>query len=202
MPQSKCRSWWGKCTVYKAKIFILSKSTNRNFINSHLPWVKYFIMITLKSDIWSEWFLAVFFKLLKCDLYMSFRDYLFIPHEKAFFKRIYLYNRWKKHDWSFENDNRYVKKCQKCPKKSFIIRLESWVLAPSFSITSSSLLGIKMERLCMFSHTWLSGDWQMLIWIMFSFLLPKCYSLLRRVKFCLQHPNTYIHIKENKMRLT
>ncbi len=52
--QSKCRSWWGKLSVYKVKIFILSKSANKKFINSHLPWVKKSIMVTLKSDIWSE----------------------------------------------------------------------------------------------------------------------------------------------------
>ncbi len=64
------------------------------------------------------WFLAAFFKLSKCDLCMLFHDYLFIPTGKSIFKRIHMYNRRKKHDWSFENDNRYVKKCQKCPKKS------------------------------------------------------------------------------------
>ncbi len=40
-----------KITVYKVKFVILSKSANRKFINSHLPSVKYFMMITLKSDI-------------------------------------------------------------------------------------------------------------------------------------------------------
>ncbi len=38
----------------KVKILILPKSTNKKFINSHIPWMKYFILITLKSDIWSE----------------------------------------------------------------------------------------------------------------------------------------------------
>jgi hypothetical protein len=36
---------------YKVKILILSKSTNKNFTNSHLPWLKYFLLITLISDI-------------------------------------------------------------------------------------------------------------------------------------------------------
>jgi hypothetical protein len=38
-------------TVYKVKILILSKSTNKNNKISHLPWMKYFLLITLKSDI-------------------------------------------------------------------------------------------------------------------------------------------------------
>ncbi len=37
--------------VTKLKFLILSKSTNKNFINSHLPWLKYFLLITLKSNI-------------------------------------------------------------------------------------------------------------------------------------------------------
>ncbi len=32
----------------------MSKSTNMKFMNSHLPWVKYFTVITMKSDKWSE----------------------------------------------------------------------------------------------------------------------------------------------------
>jgi hypothetical protein len=44
------RSWLGKWTVYKIKILPLSKSTNKNFINPHLPWLKYFLLITLKRD--------------------------------------------------------------------------------------------------------------------------------------------------------
>jgi hypothetical protein len=36
------------------KILLLSKSTNKNFINSHLPWLKYFLLITLKSDLCSK----------------------------------------------------------------------------------------------------------------------------------------------------
>ncbi len=38
-------------TVYKGKILILSKSANKSFINSHLLWMKYFLLIILKSDI-------------------------------------------------------------------------------------------------------------------------------------------------------
>ncbi len=49
-----CRSWLGKSKVYKIKIVILFKSTNKNFINSHLPWLKYFLLITLKSDMCSK----------------------------------------------------------------------------------------------------------------------------------------------------
>jgi hypothetical protein len=37
--------------VYKDKILILSKSTYKNIITSHLPWLKYFLLITLKSDV-------------------------------------------------------------------------------------------------------------------------------------------------------
>ncbi len=39
--------------VYKVKIFILSKKVQIRIINSHLPWLKYFLLITLKSDIGS-----------------------------------------------------------------------------------------------------------------------------------------------------
>jgi hypothetical protein len=48
--KSICRSLLGKLTVYKIKILISSKSTNKNSINSHLPWLKYFLLITVKSD--------------------------------------------------------------------------------------------------------------------------------------------------------
>jgi hypothetical protein len=33
------------------KILILSKSANKSFINSHLLWMKYFLLIILKSDL-------------------------------------------------------------------------------------------------------------------------------------------------------
>jgi hypothetical protein len=33
----------------KVKILILSQSTNKIIINSHLPWLKYFLLITWKS---------------------------------------------------------------------------------------------------------------------------------------------------------
>ncbi len=33
-------------------VCLLSK--NKNFINSHLPWLKYFLLITLKSDLCSK----------------------------------------------------------------------------------------------------------------------------------------------------
>jgi hypothetical protein len=48
--KSICR---GKETVYKVKILILSKSSNKTINNSHLPWLKYFPLMTLKSDILS-----------------------------------------------------------------------------------------------------------------------------------------------------
>jgi hypothetical protein len=44
----------GKETVYKVKIFYLSKSRSKNIINSHLPWLIYFPLIFLKSDIQSK----------------------------------------------------------------------------------------------------------------------------------------------------
>jgi hypothetical protein len=44
-----CRSWLGKSTVYKIKIVFLFKSTNKNFINSHLLWLKYFLLITFMT---------------------------------------------------------------------------------------------------------------------------------------------------------
>ncbi len=43
--------WWGKLTVYKVEILIFTRSTNKNFIISHLPWLKYFLLAILKSDI-------------------------------------------------------------------------------------------------------------------------------------------------------
>jgi hypothetical protein len=42
--------------VYKGKILILPKSTNKSFINSHLLWKKYFSVIVLKSDICRKYF--------------------------------------------------------------------------------------------------------------------------------------------------
>jgi hypothetical protein len=33
---------------------LLSSKANKNFINSHLPWLKYFLLITLKSDMCSK----------------------------------------------------------------------------------------------------------------------------------------------------
>ncbi len=40
-----------KLMRYKGKIIILSKSANKTFKNSHLLWMKYFLLIILKSDI-------------------------------------------------------------------------------------------------------------------------------------------------------
>ncbi len=42
----------------------MSKSTNKNFINSYLPWLKGFRLITLKSDIWSKYSCICHTKLL------------------------------------------------------------------------------------------------------------------------------------------
>jgi hypothetical protein len=52
----------------KFTFVILSLNTNRKFINKNMHWVKYLIMITLKSDIWS------------CDSYIS--------HTKLLVKRV------------------------------------------------------------------------------------------------------------------
>ncbi len=58
-------------------MLILSKSTNKMFISSHLSWLKYFLMITWKSDMWSKHNYIIQTKLLvkragftvyRCDL--------------------------------------------------------------------------------------------------------------------------------------
>ncbi len=41
--------------MYKGKILFFSKTTNNSFINSHLLWIKYFLLIILKSDIWRKY---------------------------------------------------------------------------------------------------------------------------------------------------
>ncbi len=52
--KSICRNRYGKWTVYKVKMLILSESISKKFISSHLPRLKYFLMVTLKSDIWRK----------------------------------------------------------------------------------------------------------------------------------------------------
>ncbi len=57
--KSMCRRWWGKYAVYKVKILVLPESTNKNFIRSHLPLLKYFLIKTLKSGKWSNFAVLV-----------------------------------------------------------------------------------------------------------------------------------------------
>ncbi len=50
--------------MFKGKILILSKSANKSYRNSHLLWMKYFLLIILKSDIWRKYSCICLTKLL------------------------------------------------------------------------------------------------------------------------------------------